>query len=311
VRFAQDNDVKGASLYNLGRIAEQAGQDEEAAQYYVQSLAIRDNATVEKRLADLASRGVEVERAPEPDCAFASHQAASLGELCAAIAAQFETGASCDQSNMESRIETGIDIQDRALTRAALFSFYVQEHYSDYVYIALRYYQGAWHASPLVGIYNPGAFGIYGDLEITSLESEQLIPGGSPEVVLRFVKGHSDTDMGMDEGESSQTEVVAIFGVVGGKISHLMAVREKSEYQRDRLGLMDDEPGTATAEREAANATGEAALPIERKSGVRVSFVPAQGRVVIEASGDIAPSHQPGVYSLQTFPVRCLPLFGP
>jgi hypothetical protein len=311
VRFAPDNDVKGASLYNLGRIAEQAGQNQEAARYYALSLEIRDNATVRKRLSDLAGKGVEIEPAIEPECMFESHQAADVASLCRAIAAQHEGGgASCDESRMDGTISEEIDIQDRALTSAALFSLFVQEDHSDYVYIALRY-RGAWHVSPVAVIYNPGAFGIFESLEITSLESEQLIPGGSPEVVLRFVKGHGDTDMGLDEEESSQIDVVAIFGVVAGKVGHLMAVRESYEYMRDRMGLMDDaELGAATAEGEAADETGDTKLPIERKSGVDVRFEPARGKVVIEARKDIDPSHQPGVYALQSFPVRCLPVFG-
>jgi hypothetical protein len=254
-----------------------------------------------------AGNGVASEGAGEPECALTRYQVASIDQLCHAIAARFEGGASCDESRMESAIENEIDIEDRALTSAALFSLYVQEEYTDTVYVALRY-RGAWHASPLAAIYNPGAFGIFEDLEITSLDSEQLIPGGSPEVVLRYVKSHGDTDMGLDEAESTQNEVVAIFGVVAGKIGHILAVRERYEYSRDRMGLREDDP--SAAEGDAANTTGNTALPIERKAGVDVRFVPARGQVVIEARENIDPSHQPGVYSLQTFPVRCLPVFG-
>lgn len=59
-----------------------------------------------------------------------------------------------------------------------------------------------------------------------------------------------------------------------------------------------------------AGTTGDDALPIELESGVGVRFVPAQGKVAIDAIKDIEPSHQPGVYSLQSFPIRCLPYFG-
>lgn len=261
--------------------------------------------------------GATAPTSPDPasagDCAFDTDRAATVDKLCAAIAARFEDGASCDrsESHLETAITDEIEIEDKALTRAALFSIYVPEDHSDHVYIALRY-RGAWHMSTLVTIYNPGAFGISEYLEITSFKSDQLIPGGSPEVVIKFVKIRNDTDMGIDEEEGSTRAVVAVLGALGGKISHLMAVEEDYKYHRDRLGLMDEVSDTAIAGDAAAEpAAGDAAraLPIERTSGASVRFVPARGSVIIEARENIAPSHQPGVYSLQTFPVRCLPYF--
>ncbi len=261
--------------------------------------------------------GATAPTSPDPasagDCAFDTDRAATVAKLCDALAARFESGASCDrsESHLETALADEIEIEDKALTRAALFSIYVPEEYSDHVYIALRY-RGAWHVSTLVTIYNPGAFGISEYLEITSFQSDQLIPGGSPEVVIRFVKIRNDTDMGIDEEEGSTRAVVAVLGALGGKISHLMAVEEDYKYQRDRLGLMDEVSDTDIAGDAAAEpAAGDAAraLPIERTSGASVRFVPARGSVIIEAKENIAPSHQPGVYSLQTFPVRCLPYF--
>ena len=189
------------------------------------------------------------------DCVFSRYEVASLDKLFPAIAAQLYNDASCGKSRMESSFTDQIDIQDEALTEAALFPLYVEE-------------DRAWHASPLIAVYNPGSSGIFEDLE------------------------------------SSRREVVAIFGILDGNVRHLMAVMERSEYQRERLGLMD-ELGAAAAEGEAAETTGDAALPIVRKSGVTVRFVPAKGNVAIEARKDLDPSQEPGMYSLETFPVRC------
>lgn len=261
--------------------------------------------------ADLASPAVENERADDPDCTFARETAANIDELCQAIAARFENGASCDpaESHLETAITSEIDIDDEVLTSAALFSLYVPEEFSDHVYIALRY-RGAWHVSPLVTIYNPGAFGIYEGLEIDRFDSEQLIPGGSPEVVIEMVKGRSDTDMGIDEEEGSTRAVVAVVGVLGGTIKHVMAVEKEYRYQRDRMGLREDASDPASAGDDAADAAADdaaPALPIERASGVSVRFLPERGSVVIEARADLEASHAPGVYALQTFPVQCLP----
>lgn len=272
--------------------------------------------------ADLASPAVENERADDPDCTFERETAASIDELCKAIAARFENGASCDpaESHLETAITSELDIDDEALTSAALFSLYVPEEFSDHVYIALRY-RGAWHVSPLVTIYNPGAFGIYEGLEINRFDSEQLIPGGSPEVVIEMVKGRSDTDMGIDEEEGSTRAVVVVAGVLGGTIKHVMAVEKEYRYHRDRMGLMDEAsdpasaaeaPGDDPAAGRANAAADDAApaLPIERASGVSVRFMPERGSVVIEAREDLEASHAPGVYALQTFPVQCLPPSG-
>jgi hypothetical protein len=267
--------------------------------------------------ADVASPAVEDERADDPDCTFARETAANIDDLCQAIAARFENGASCDpaESHLDTAITSDLDIDDEALTSAALFSLYVPENFSDHVYIALRY-RGAWHVSPLVTIYNPGAFGIYEALEINRFDSEQLIPGGSPEVVVEMVKGRSDTDLGIDEEEGSTRAVVAVAGVLDGTIKHVMAVEKEYRYQRDRMGLREEASDPASAGDDAGEDAADAAaddaapaLPIERASGVSVRFLPERGSVVIEAREDLEASHAPGVYTLRTFPVQCLPPF--
>jgi hypothetical protein len=270
---------------------------------------------VEKPPAAAASTPVAHQRAGDPDCAFEKETAATIDALCNAVAAKLEDGASCDPalSHLETAIASELDIDDEALTSAALFSLYVPDEFSDRVYLALRY-RGAWYVSLLVTIYNPGAFGIFEYLDITSFESEQLVPGGSPEVMIEFEKSHSDRDMGIDEEEGTTRTVVAVAGVLGGAIQHIMAVEKAYHYQRDRMGLMEDAPDPASAGDEAGDGAGAAgdaarALPIERASGVDVRFVPARGSVVIEAREGVTASHPPGVYPLQAFPIQCLPSF--
>ncbi|NVB39573.1 tetratricopeptide repeat protein [Pseudenhygromyxa sp. WMMC2535] len=52
---ADDNRRRAALLYNLGRIQQARGQEDDAASYYRDSLALRPNATVETQLAALNS----------------------------------------------------------------------------------------------------------------------------------------------------------------------------------------------------------------------------------------------------------------
>jgi tetratricopeptide (TPR) repeat protein len=54
IRVASGRAVKAASLYNLGRVAEATGKHDEAARHYAESLRLRPNDTVARRLNALA-----------------------------------------------------------------------------------------------------------------------------------------------------------------------------------------------------------------------------------------------------------------
>lgn len=55
IRLAKNPKLKAASLYNLGRIAEQAGDSDAAKKAYEESIAIRPHEVVSRRLAQLDS----------------------------------------------------------------------------------------------------------------------------------------------------------------------------------------------------------------------------------------------------------------
>lgn len=73
VKLAKDPKLKAASLYNLGRVAEAKGDKETAKAMYTQSLELRPNDTVAKRLAALggtapAAATPKISVAAEPGC---------------------------------------------------------------------------------------------------------------------------------------------------------------------------------------------------------------------------------------------------
>jgi hypothetical protein len=55
LRFARTDEQRGMLTYNLGRVAEAEGDQARAAELYRESLTLRDNATVRKRLDALAA----------------------------------------------------------------------------------------------------------------------------------------------------------------------------------------------------------------------------------------------------------------
>ncbi|MBN2715432.1 MAG: tetratricopeptide repeat protein [Deltaproteobacteria bacterium] len=84
---AGNNTVKGAALYNLGRIAEQQGDKDMAAQKYRESLAVRPNNAVEKRLVSLTAVA-ETDTAPVyvvPEFRPFKGPLASLAGVCDAL----------------------------------------------------------------------------------------------------------------------------------------------------------------------------------------------------------------------------------
>ena len=61
---ARDPKHRGMLLYNLGRIAEDMGHNDEAVSYYVRSLSLRENDIVAKRLIELSPPSAQVKPLP-------------------------------------------------------------------------------------------------------------------------------------------------------------------------------------------------------------------------------------------------------
>jgi len=73
IAAAENPKLKAASLYNLGRIEEERGNKEAATKAYADSLALRPNATVEKRLAALEKREIRDLLTPQPTAGPYAH----------------------------------------------------------------------------------------------------------------------------------------------------------------------------------------------------------------------------------------------
>lgn len=312
VRFAPDNNVKGASLYNLGRIAEERKDLQKAGEYYVQSLSVRRNATVEKRLAALKKAGVLVERDYGPTCAILRVRASGDGaDLCEATARLITEpgqndgggGPTCEESWIDDWSNDELDIEHKHLDRALLFSVFVREETSDYIFLGLHY-RKQWYVTQLAYVYNPGAFGIFEGMSAQRFEAEQLIPGGPPEIVVSLHKNRNDTDPGIDEEESIDSSLLFVVGIERGQVARLLSLVEDYSYHRDRMGLEEEEE--EEDDDDDAEEDDEGKWPIEKKSGIDVSFDNDKGQVILKAYEDKPASHPAGTFMLATFPQPCV-----
>lgn len=295
VRFSKDDKVKGASLYNLGRVAEERGQLDEAIRHYKDSLLVRENKIVRQRIAKLEASpdaGSKV-KLKISDCGFTHVPTAnSFQDICPHIADELGIPeANCEEPTDEDgstwtithTLTPGDDIKT-----VSLATMYADGDFSEYVYIGIETSQG-WFAMQATWIYNPGAFGIYEELTALDLTPRQLVAGGSTELLLEYKHDRSDSDMGIDEFESEHVDRIIAVGLSGGKPIVLADLLRAQSYQRDRMGMMGADELESDLQTEG--------LPIKNERGATVNF-DGSGKVEVGAVKDQKPSHAAGTYSL-------------
>jgi hypothetical protein len=266
VLAATDPKVKASSLYNLGRVEEATGKIAEAAALYRQSIALRPNKTVEDRLAALPEDAAAVATGPSP-CAKPMPE----GEVCKCLdtlAAEYRDAA---DPGSASCVLAPAGIDGFQLASYTLTNEYEVQHV-----LVARQPKGWAVVADLAYVYNPGMMGIS---EEWALEppKEETIAGKQ---VVRFVhkKSRSDSDMGIDEVESEDTEtlVVCVRGGATADTTCPVDVTTSYTYVRDRLGISEDDELGDVAELRTKG------LPI--KSEMRVSVtVGADGVAQVRA----------------------------
>jgi hypothetical protein len=82
-------------------------------------------------------------------------------------------------------------------------------------------------------LYNPGAFGIHEAAEIASFEWRDVVPGGASELVLWASRDRGDSDMGINEMETSKSELLIVcgFGASGRPSCVEVSVAESSKRE--------------------------------------------------------------------------------
>jgi hypothetical protein len=230
-----DPKIKAASLYNLGRVEEADGKRPAAALLYKQSLALRDNKIVKDRLDAL---GNDAPLADEPlPCATPMPEA----ELCACLNAA--TAANLDDPDDAACELAAAGVDGFKVATYTVSSVREQQH----ALVAKQ--PGGWSVvASLAYFYNPGMMGISEEWSLGAPKEETI--GGHQVVRFPSKKSRSDSDLGIDEVETEDTEslVVCVRGSGATPTTCPIDVIVSYTYVRDRLGISGDEEMTDVAD---------------------------------------------------------------
>jgi tetratricopeptide (TPR) repeat protein len=279
LKFTYDPKVRGATLYNLGRIHEARAQLPEAAAAYAQSLALRDNATVTKRLADLTAKGITPPVVTPQQCGFKRQDAATPDALCAAMVTNPERNL-CGDGGVQTW-----KLDHPRITEAAVFGIYKDEEMTSYYYLALKL-DGVWQTDQIGYAYNPGAFGVSEEFEIATLELRPLLPGGQPALYIETRHNHYDSDMGYNEVSTEDRLATYVIGMRGEALDWLFGSVSETSWERDIL--FEEEEATM----KELGVTHDTPLPVGESFAATISFKPDEGGVSIApAAGKKLPKH--------------------
>jgi tetratricopeptide (TPR) repeat protein len=225
LRYARSDRQRGMLLYNLGRIAEEDGMKELAAGHYRASLERRDNETVKKRLAALDP--------PEPPeqrgIAFIGEGLADLGAVCTELKTRCDEVVLFDpEEHCSCEVVAEVDAADPsqeggggAPVKALLVRLGDPGEWDGMnfaLHLAVFGADGKLALTDFIAwSYNPGAFGIWEQLEAPKVETRQLVPGGPPEFLVELSKSRMDRDMGINEVEDESSKTVVVCAVLEGK----------------------------------------------------------------------------------------------
>ena len=248
--------AEGAALYNLGRIAEQRGDKNEAARRYRESLAVRPNAAVRERLGAVApeaalAAATQTEQATAaPEVGPLEGPLPSLDAVCAALRDEIAAGDSSGALGCAKDEARTLEIGEGGLRRAWLLPIWrnyngggLDDAAEVHDYLVVETDRGLYRTRAEVAyVYNPGAFGIFEDLD-ASLSLEELVAGPPKEIVVRATHHRADTDLGILEQESETEEWTLVCGLVDGAPRCLARIPTSFEYERDIMQADAIDPG--------------------------------------------------------------------
>ena len=299
VRFARQDKLKAASLYNLGRVAEKQSDTQAAIDYYRRSLVLRPNDTVQKRLATLTD-DTSVSKPPREVCSLKKHDTYDIKSLCREIIPD-EKIVDTMCMNPESNYFVGDKEQFKFKTpntgfdRVEILWYHTEEDaWTEYFDLVLFDDDGkTTYTLPIAMVYNPGAFGIHEDLDSISYALDDLTNDGKAELIVHVGHGRYDSDLGIAEFETETTSSVIVIGEVDGKPELLAHLIEKYHYERDHLEFEEGDIDPETKSKD---------LPIITKFDVNLSFDRA-GNLVTKTSQPGEESLKAGTYKLGSAPL--------
>ena len=295
-----DPQLRGSTLYNLGRVHEDEGDKRRAVVDYTESLRARLSAVVLARLATL-----DVAAAQAFDLLAPKSALGPFGDLSAACSAVTKTlverqpGAkvTCDPEAASGSFFVGAveaaDVTTPWLAARVITTCTdsMSSCATGTVHLAMQTKaDGKWYvATDVESAYNPGAFGIYESVAGEKIEVKDRVVGGFPEVVLQLRHDRSDSDLGWNEVESYITESMLLCGLgPSGVPSCTRPIPLAHHGQRVVLSQEDDAPG-------AKHPT-----LFDDRWDVRVSFLDGGPVDLAEGGGKIPPDVKPirGMHTL-------------
>lgn len=253
VLAASDPKVKGAALYNLGRAEEALGELAAAKDAYEQSLVARPNEVVRKRLAELAAR-VPATEEPLP-CS----KPMDAAKICDCLRATLPPEAMPPDD-----VPSTCEVKDTGVDGFSYARLAISPIGEESVSLVARGPDG-WSVVALLDyVYNPGAFGIFEEWELTGAHERTV--GAHTLVEFTSHKLRTDSDMGVDEAESETTDRLIVCDRGDGKAPPRcpLALVTSYAYERDRMGLAED--GEIEKELQTPG------LPIKRETKIAVTI---------------------------------------
>lgn len=271
VRVSSRPELKAASLYNLGRVAEARGDADRAAALYADSLVLRPNKTVVKRLVALGK--------PAPK----SDPAAQGGEVpCTAPVAGPDLVCGClkkmESYEQDFPIECTIGSVGQADDlRIASVTLGLGSHS---FFLAQNGPKGWSVIGSLGDLYEGGVAGVFNEREEVVVEEKTI--GGARILWYEWRDSGHDSDMGIDEEESHEDVNLALAVLGGAKEEPAvrMIIPLVRIYDRDRMGVADDTELVDVADMRTPGLPihHEARLKVEIKPDGMVSIVLARGK---------------------------------
>ncbi|UQA56775.1 tetratricopeptide repeat protein [Polyangium aurulentum] len=274
--------IKAMALYNLGRVAEAQKDPTRAREHYTRSLELRPSEAVEKRLAELEKR----ERSPKP---VAGASAAPLP--CQAPLSRVDDVCNClGRPDPEDTGPRSCEaLKEVKMPRDDLRILLVEAPpFRSFYWLVARNEKGWAPVASLGQTYNPGAFGIFEELDVVSVSEKTA--GSSKVLWVETKKDRHDTDMGIDEYEEESFRVVTLCALPEGdrkSTSCPLQVPVEIRQKRERLGNPDFIPDEVTRPLMTKG------LPLSTATDLAIELLP-DGRVEVKVksgtpSADLKP----------------------
>lgn len=291
IRNSRDSNISGASLYNLGRIHEKRGENDQAATAYERSLQVRPgNKIVTKRLADLKGQGAKVSEANKR-CFFIemSSKVPKPEETCHAFWDETEKAAAASAAG--STIECDSVDSTQKVGGVTVVSFTMRDTEMDLFeeYIAIlnndKWYAHRFNTYDALGVGYNGQQGYF-----DKIEAKELAGGGAMELVVPYRFNFYDGDYEENTVDTYAEKVTQIISLEGKP--ELMGLFY--EQRRSTSGMwLDDEVEGAKQEEDIVHFDQRSTLSFEG------------GKVTVKAADGKKSANPEGTFELGKAPLHC------